>query len=197
MARHECVAYMEHDILKYESKPPNQAQEPRSQASRLVRKPSHESLRLGSWLIFDGKQRMLTTLKIPYVAERFLGVTVPHDGVMYACSYDGLHKLMLEDPVRVETDEERREDYAAPESKGDALGIFGGVPILEDARTKIVYAFNARADTQRVEIHRDGKTEALSFPTLSGDWFFASLSKCGDFLLLAEPYAIEVQKIGA
>jgi hypothetical protein len=30
---------------------------------------------------------MLTQLKIPYIAERFLGVTIPDNGVMYACSY--------------------------------------------------------------------------------------------------------------
>ena len=140
---------------------------------------------------------MLTALKMPYVAERFLGVTIPDGGVMYACSYVGLHKLTLEDPVRVETDEEGSEDYAALESKGAALGIFDGAPILEDAQTKIAYVFDPRADTQRIEIHRAGKTETLIFPTLSGDWFFASLSKCGGFLLLAEPYAIEVHKIGA
>src|SRR4051812_12668922 len=79
-----------------------------------------------------GKE-MLTPLKMPYVAERFLGVTIPDAGVMFACSYEGLHKITLEDPIRIETDDERSEDYDALRSMGEALGLFGGTPILADS----------------------------------------------------------------
>ena len=137
---------------------------------------------------------MISSLKLPYVAERFLGVTIPEAGVMFACSYEGLHKIVLEDPVRIETDDARSEDYDALKAKGEPLGLFGGTPILSDARTKISYVFDPRADEQRVEVTVDGKSEIIRFATLSGDWFFASLSKCGQFLLLAEPYAIEVHR---
>lgn len=137
---------------------------------------------------------MLTPLRMPYVAERFLGVTIPDAGVMFACSYEGLHKIVLEDPVHIETDDKRREDYDALRAKGETLGLFGGTPILADSRTKISYAFDPRADEQRIEVCIGGRSEIVTFATLSGDWFFASLSKCGQLLLLAEPYAIEVRK---
>lgn len=137
---------------------------------------------------------MLNSLKMPYVAERLLGVTIPECSVMYACSYEGLHKIVLEDPVRVETDKERSEDYEMLRSKGDALGLFGGTPILTDSRTQISYVFDPRAKDQRIEVRQAGSSEVITFATLSGDWFIATLSKCGQFLVLAEPYAIEVRK---
>lgn len=138
---------------------------------------------------------MLTPLNLPYISERFLGVTIPDKGMMYACSYDGLHQLTLEDPVRIETNELGREDFDLLQSKGETLGIFDGTPILEDSRTKIIYCFDSTRDAQSVEVQQGEKTEVLAFATLSGDWFFATLSKCGKFLMLAEPYNIEVYVI--
>lgn len=104
---------------------------------------THATRRPQAQQIFDVRQEM-HELVIPYIAERFLGVTIPDGGVMYACSYSGLHKFTLEDMVSVETDASGSEDYDLLKSKGDTLGIFGGAPILEDAR---FHAFRFRRQT--------------------------------------------------
>ena len=138
---------------------------------------------------------MLTPLKIPYVAERLLGVTIPEDGVMYACSYEGLHRIAFEESVCIDTDEALSEDYEALRARGSARGLFDGVPILADSRTKISYTFDPSAETQRIELSHASRSEVITFATMSGDWFVVTLSKCGKYLVLAEPYALEVCRI--
>ena len=138
---------------------------------------------------------MIRPISIPYIADRFLGVTIPNESTMYACSYDGIHKISFLPLVAVEINSERREDYDYLESLGETLGLDGGQPILQDQNTKLDYTFRPKENSQIVKIIRSEKEEKIRFDTLSGDWFYATLSKCGKFILLADPYLIAVYEI--
>jgi hypothetical protein len=134
---------------------------------------------------------MLSPLQIPPFAERILGITIPDDSTLFACSYDGLHTIELGDPTHVETDEDGIEDYKLLQSKGPVLGILGGDPILEVGDTKITYTFNDSSRVQRVEVQIGDATQTVEFNTMSGDWFYATLSTSGKYLVLAEPYRLD------
>lgn len=136
---------------------------------------------------------MINALAVPRIAERLLGITIPEHGLMYACSYEGLHTIRLTaDPISVETDESGIEDYKLLEAKGTALGVMGGSPVHSDAKTSISYIFDPRASEQVVSVTTGNNEYELEFSTLSGDWFFATLSRCGHYLVLAEPYSLEI-----
>jgi len=136
---------------------------------------------------------MISALAVPRMTERFLGITIPEQGLMYACSYDGLHTITLSsESVAVETDEAGIEDYKLLESKRTALGVMGGVPIHKSERASVSYIFEPSASEQLVNLTHAGAEYELEFPTLSGDWFFATLSRCGGFLVLAEPYDLQI-----
>lgn len=136
---------------------------------------------------------MISALAVPRMAERFLGITIPEHGIMYACSYDGLHTITLSlKSVAVETDEAGIEDYKLLESKGAALGVMGGTPIHKSERTSVSYTFEPGATEQLVNVTHAGAEYEIEFPTLSGDWFFTTLSRCGHFLVLAEPYGLQI-----
>jgi hypothetical protein len=138
---------------------------------------------------------MLTRLQVPLFAERLLGITIPEAGRMYACSYEGIHELALTDLVRVTTDKAHAEDYDFLQSKGRALGLHGGTPLLEVAGLAISYSFDPDAASQSIHIRRGSWASRVEFPTDSGDWFHASLSTCGAFLVMAEPYRLEVYHV--
>ena len=56
---------------------------------------------------------------------------------------------------------------------------------------KISYGFDPKASSVRVAIESTQNTQYIDFRTLSGDWFVATLTPCGEFLVMAEPYLIE------
>ena len=141
---------------------------------------------------------MIEPIRLPWIAERFLGITVPESGRLSACSYEGLHTIDLSRlPVGVETDATGREDLDRLGAFGAVLGGSGGEPLLRVGTTQIRYRFDPGAPRQRVFLRRVGEVHEVPFVTLSGDWFHATLSRCGTYLVLAEPSGIEAYRIGA
>ena len=134
-------------------------------------------------------------IELPYLAERLLGVTIIQNDLMHACSYDGQHTIRLTPEVSIETTEELAEDYESLASLGTVLGVMGGYPILDDGKTKISYKFEPSSDFQEVIVERKEEKELIRFRTDSGDWFYATLSEDGSYIVLAEPYSIAIYKI--
>jgi hypothetical protein len=66
---------------------------------------------------------------------------------------------------------------------------------MEVSGNNISYDFNPTKDSVRVKCNIGGTESEIEFPTLSGDWFSASFSKCGRYLVLAEPYSFEVYEV--
>ncbi|MCK6472807.1 MAG: hypothetical protein L6R28_13775 [Planctomycetes bacterium] len=132
---------------------------------------------------------MLKKLKIPEFTERLYGFTIPEGGKLFACDHDEAFEISLSDPPTVKVLDES--PYEFIDSFENALGVPEGVPIHVLGDKRIVYSFDGRDDFVEVTVTHGANSEKLSFRTFSGDWFVGTLSKCGKYLLLAEPYLIE------
>jgi len=132
---------------------------------------------------------VLRKLSIPIFTERLYGFTIPDAGKIYACDHDESFEITLGDPPSVEVLEDNPYEYIA--SFENALGIPNGTPIHQLGGAEVAYSSDGRDDFVIVTVARGRQTVKISFRTLSGDWFVATLSKCGKYLVLAEPYLFE------
>lgn len=132
---------------------------------------------------------MLNKLKIPEFTERLYGFTLPEGGKIFACDHDEAFEISLSDPPAVEVLDDS--PYEFIDSFENALGIPNGIPIHELGDKRVSYSFDGRNDFVEVTVIFGLARKKLSFKTFSGDWFVGTLSKCGKYLLLAEPYLFE------
>ena len=149
-------------------------------------------------------------LDIPRTSERIRGITLPEDGAMYVADYDEVFKITLNENATVETLDNN--PYEFLESQEHFLGIGEHKPITKCNGNKVTYTFlppveygtlkhklrnifGLNKDYITVKYHISNKTGKIKFRALSGDWFVASFSKDGNYLVIAEPYDFEVYKI--
>jgi hypothetical protein len=128
-------------------------------------------------------------LQLPPISERIRGFTIPESGSMYVSDYDEIHKVTLSDPPTVEWIEGNPYEF---EETPNYLGVTAGSPILNAGGFTLSYEFDPKADVQDVVVTSPTQTETISFRTLSGDWFVATFSADAKYLVVAEPYVIEV-----
>lgn len=132
---------------------------------------------------------MLQKLSIPKFTERLYGFTIPNDGKIYACDHDESFDITLEQSPVVEILDDNPYEFIA--SFENSLGVPGGVPIHQLNETELSYFFDGRDDFVNVTVRHGSQIKEISFRTLSGDWFVGTISKCGKYLVLAEPYLFE------
>ena len=132
-------------------------------------------------------------ISLPRTSERIRGLTLPENGLMYVCDYDEVFKVIIGDNSKAEVLNDN--PYEFLESLSHALGVPEGEPILEFNGNSISYKFNSISDFVIVNCKINGQKSSIEFRILSGDWFVASFSKCGEYLILAEPYGIELYEL--
>lgn len=132
---------------------------------------------------------VLRKLPMPIFTERLYGFTIPNAGKIYACDHDESFEITLADVPSVEVLEHRPYDFIA--GFENALGIPGGTPLQRLGDTEVAYQFDGRQRFVTVSVQRGNQKESVSFRTFSGDWFVGTLSTCGRYLVLAEPYLFE------
>jgi hypothetical protein len=132
---------------------------------------------------------VLRKLLIPTFTERLYGFTIPDADKIHACDHDESFEITLGDSPSVEMLEDNPYKFIA--SFENALGIPNGIPIHRLDGVEVSYSFDGRKDFVIVTVRRGDQTEKISLRTLSGDWFAATISKCGKYLVLAEPYLLE------
>jgi len=132
-------------------------------------------------------------VELPRTSERIRGVTLPKDGVIYVCDYDEVFKVIIGDLS--EPDILDDDPYEFLEALPHSLGIYKHQPILEVNGNSITYKFDSCADFVKVEYSIFGSKGELEFRIFSGDWFAASFSECGKYLILAEPYGIDLYEL--
>lgn len=130
--------------------------------------------------------------------ERFIGFTIPREGRFYVCDHDEVVRVDLDGQMSGEAIDEH--PYKFVENNPDFLGIvFDGLlanePILRVGSTTISYIFDPADDFVSVTYEVAGERGALPFRTFSGDWFVASLSEDGRYLVLAEPYEVALYRL--
>jgi hypothetical protein len=132
-------------------------------------------------------------IELPITSERIRGVTLPKDGIIYICDYDEVFQVMVGDLSEPDILDDDPYDFL--DSLPHSLGVYKHQPILESNGNIISYKFDSYADYVTVNYEIHGAKGELQFQTLSGDWFAASFSECGNYLMLAEPYGIELYEL--
>ena len=130
---------------------------------------------------------------IPYVTERIWAITPPDHGILYIISHDEVFKVDINNGIKVENLDEEPYDFC--EALPNCLGIPDGSELHNSFGNVIEYDFDPILDSVCVRLKINGEEEEVYFPTLSGDWFSASFSTCGKYIVLAEPYSFEVYEL--
>lgn len=131
-------------------------------------------------------------LELPYISERIRGFTIPEAGLMYVSDYDEIYKVTLSGAPSVEWVDGNPYEF---EDTPKYLGVTQADPILGVDGLSLSYQFNPGSNSQDVVLAAGERTETISFPTLSGDWFVATFSANGEYLVIAEPYLLEVYQL--
>ena len=134
-------------------------------------------------------------LDIPYICERMIGFSVPHDDTVLVVSYEGMHLIRLAEPATIETDTRYAEyDLYVPEAgtctfRGhdwEIIGLFPGRPIL-DAPGGERLVLDAAGESISV-VKRGDVTWSSPYQNFSGDWAAATFSPDGRHIVLGCPY---------
>jgi hypothetical protein len=138
---------------------------------------------------------MWRELKVPYLCERAIGFSAPVGDEFWVISYEGLHRVRLNQPVQVQTDENAREYVAYDPDAGvlkyrgrecAIMGLHGGHPILRSPQGETL---ELDAAAEMLSIVQDEKAIAsLKFTNFSGDWAVATFSQDGRYVVLGCPY---------
>lgn len=133
---------------------------------------------------------MLRKLPIPRFTERLFGFTIPEGDKIYACDHDESFEITLANPPHVEVLDDKPYDFIG--SFQNALGIPAGQPLRQLGDIEIAYLFEGgKQEFVTVTVRKGDQKESILFRTLSGDWFVGTLSMCGRYLVLADPYLFE------
>lgn len=128
-------------------------------------------------------------IDLPRFSERIRGFTLPVDGMMYAFDYDEVFRLNLTmGSLEILNDD----PYAFADANPGFLGVSGFEPLLANGSSTVSYCFDPAGDSQDVCLIWQGQRHDITFRTLSGDWFVATLTANEKYLIIAEPYLLEV-----
>jgi hypothetical protein len=132
-------------------------------------------------------------LDISIPSERLIGFTVPENNYFLVCGHDEVWKVVVGSSVCV-----MQTDYAPYEIAKQADFVGWGredaTPVFSSGQRTVYYNFDPSDPAVAVFFSDAEKAEKINFPTFSGDWFGASLSRDGGLLVLAEPYRISLYR---
>lgn len=125
-------------------------------------------------------------------SERIIGITIPENQAFYVLNHDEILKVEISDTLEFKLTD--MDPYKFIEESNSFIGIevSDTGPILSVGDKAVSYSFAPADDYVKVTCNISEKIETITFPILSGDWFFATLSKDGRYLVLAEPYELAV-----
>jgi len=129
-------------------------------------------------------------LKIP--SERIIGFTIPRDGIFLVCDHNEVWRVHIGPPASIEVTDSAPYEIADSHADFVGWGQEKGRELKRVGSTQISYAFDPPHDFLTLDCKTSDRVETIKFRTFSGDWFSASLSVDGRFLVLAEPYLLEL-----
>ena len=124
-----------------------------------------------------------------FFSERLQGFTHPMEDLMQVVDYDEVFNLDLSTGSFEVSDKGPEMFEHGPEG---FLGRSDNPPLLAVGSKSVSYDFNRSSNSIEVRVVVHGLEYTITVPILPGDWFIASLSPCGRYLVVAEPYLIEV-----
>ncbi len=137
-------------------------------------------------------------LSKPPESDRIVGFTIPKAGTFYICDHDEVWRAEIEPNPTIQVTD--HSPYKFIEGRADFLGlVFEGLrdnsPLLRGGETEIGFDFDPKKDFATVKYSVGRQTGQIEFRTMSGDWFAASLSDDGYYLVLADPYELAVYSV--
>ncbi|MGB1124459.1 MAG: hypothetical protein ACPG4Q_04565 [Phycisphaeraceae bacterium] len=130
-------------------------------------------------------------IKINCYVERFIALTLPFDGRMCVCDHDEVFEIDLGTGVANYISDDPY-DFC---EKNKTYGLSEAPPIKQTGDKSLSYDFDPYKKHVDVFVTLGSERETIKFPIMSGDWFFASFSECGLYLVIAEPYELHVYKL--
>lgn len=134
-------------------------------------------------------------LALPKISERIRGFTPPKGSVFYVFDYDEVFRVELGESPKVEILDNNPWDFEL--ECGEFYGVSEKPPVLSSPNHKLTYNFDPKANEIEVSVASASATELVKFPTLSGDWFVATIEGNGQYLFIAEPYCLRVFSLAA
>ncbi len=131
-------------------------------------------------------------IPLPHLSERVIGVTLPKDGRFLVCDYDEVFEIAISDPPQAQFIDV---DPETVEQRPDFIGRARDNSIHRVGESRIRFNFDSTAQSVKVKYDCAGQRGSIEFKILSGDWFYASFSEDGRYLILAEPYGIELYAV--
>ena len=137
-------------------------------------------------------------LSKPTESDRIVGFTIPKAGTFYICDHDEVWRATIGPTPAVQVTD--HSPYKFIEGRADFLGlVFEGFsknsPLLRVGQNEIAIDFDPKKDFATVNYSAAGRTGQIEFRALSGDWFAASFSDDGQYLVLADPYDLAVYAV--
>lgn len=134
----------------------------------------------------------------PPESDRIVGFTIPKAGAFYICDHDEVWRASLGASPTIEVTD--HPTYKFIEGRTDFLGlVFEGFsknsPLLRVGQNEIVVDFDPKKDFATIDYSVAGRRGQIEFRALSGDWFAASFSDDGRYLILADPYDLAVYAV--
>lgn len=132
-------------------------------------------------------------IKLPFLSDRLTGFTIPRGGSFYICDHDEVRHIQIAKVPLIEETEFQPYDF--PRDNPDFVGLHFrdyplNAPLKQVGESSISYDFNPKADFVTLKYTICGQNGEIKFRTMSGDWFCASLSDDGAYLVLADPYGL-------
>lgn len=128
-------------------------------------------------------------------SERMIGITIPENNIFYVLNHDEVLRVNIDITLDfILTDDD---PYEFKENNSSFIGVTSPChkpndPILSVGDRNVSFKFKPTEEFVRVRCEVSDEIEDIDFPILSGDWFCATLSIDGRYLVLAEPYELAV-----
>ena len=147
-------------------------------------------------------------IKVPYIAERFIGFSIPDHRHFFLISYEGVHKVILDRDLVVRSDDSLPEGRSVFNGRtityqGETiptLGLHGGAAIITDDSGHVLdlqppYPSGSSHDGVVNVLKLDGElVQSLPFEDYSGDWQQATFSTDYRHIVIGTPYEITIYR---
>lgn len=134
-------------------------------------------------------------LELSIPSERLIGFTIPRDGHFHVCDHDEVWVVEIGPPLKVEETDILPYNFASESNDFIGWGSDRTHPILSHGDKAIGYDFDPKKDDLTLRYSNGDETHEIEFATFSGDWFTASFSRDGRYIVLAEPYCIAIYDV--
>jgi hypothetical protein len=149
-----------------------------------------------------------TPIEVPYIAERFIGFSIPDHRHFLLISYEGVHEVVFDGELVV------RSDGSLPEGRGvfdgrtiaykgeviPTVGLHGATAIITDESGHVLdlqppYPPSSSNDGVVNVLKLDGEfVESLPFEDYSGDWQQATFSTDYRHIVIGTPYTVTIYR---